>query len=235
MTTIDLSARDLAEVVWRRWALEFSWDVPARLRLLADLGAKLEADTARMAAPAGSVSFGTAVGLYLLARKFARATVFEVGTYIGRSTAALALGMADAGVAGGRVYTCDVSNDFVMDTGPYRVEIVPAPRTGSTAALQRVVSDRRTVDLFHLDGRVAPADCALMAQLAHAGTIIALDDFEGVEKGVINAVQLKQTAAFAGHALIHPPPQAVLGALGVASGSNTALLVPPGLFRITAQ
>jgi predicted O-methyltransferase YrrM len=235
MTTIDLSARDLADIVWRRWALEFSWDLAARLKLLADLGARLDADTARMSVAAGSISFGTAVGLYLLARKFARTTVFEVGTYIGRSTAALALGMGDARVSGGRVYTCDLSNDFVMDTGPYGVEIVPAPRTGSTAALQRAVDDRRAVDLFHLDGRLAPADPDLMARLAHPGTIIALDDFEGIEKGVANAVQLRQSAAFAGHVLIHPPPQAVLAALGVASGSNTALLVPPGLFRITAQ
>ncbi|MDX2223718.1 MAG: hypothetical protein SFV21_13280 [Rhodospirillaceae bacterium] len=235
MTNIDLSAHDLAEIVWRRWAMEFSWDLPDRLRRLAELGARLDRDLARMAVQAGSVSFGTAVGLYLLARKFARVTAFEVGTYIGRSTAAIALGMGDARVAGGRVYTCDFSNDFVMDTSPYGVEIVPGPRTGSSAALQRALDDRRTVDLFHLDGRLAPADLELMAKLAHAGTVIALDDFEGIEKGVINAIQLKQSPAFAGHVLIHPPPQSLLASLGVATGSITGLMVPPSLFRITAQ
>ena len=65
-------------------------------------------------------------------------TVFEIGTFIGRSAGAIAMAMDDNQTSDGNIFTCDESNDFLMDTSFFETKITPMPSTTSTAALRSV-------------------------------------------------------------------------------------------------
>lgn len=101
--------------------------------------------------------------------------------------------------------------------------MVQFPNTTSTDMFKSLLADKnldRKIDLFYIDGRVSEADKALMAQLSNDRTIIVLDDFEGVEKGVANALLL----GAANHLLIYPR-----------RGAKTAVLLPASMLKLTAQ
>jgi len=91
------------------------------------------------------------------------------------------------------------------------------------------------VDFLALDGRLVREDLALIELITNNKTIIALDDFEGIEKGVSNAMQLTTIANFKNHLLIYPPNLDALSKLGFISGCTTGLLIPASLVAFTAQ
>ncbi len=235
MWSLTLSTHDLSPVIWRRIFNEFLHEIRGATATLAEIYAGLEADRAAMDYKTGSISYSSGIALYALTRKIDPTTVFEVGTFIGRSAAAMAIAM-DAGEPRDRVLqTCDMSNDFVMNTKRFRTKVQGMPKTGSTAALKAAIAAGCPVDLFHFDGRLQPADLEMVTALSHESTVVALDDFEGVEKGVINGMLLKQTPRFAGHFLVEPPSPEVLGPLGYTDRCITALLIPPSSFRLAPQ
>jgi ABC-type histidine transport system ATPase subunit len=47
------------------------------------------------------------------------------------------------------------------------------------------------VDLIYLDGRLQQEDFQYFSKIIHDQTIFVFDDFEGVEKGVVNAMMLE--------------------------------------------
>ena len=153
--------------------------------------------------------------------------IAEVGTFIGRSTYSLAVGAGDKAT----VYTCDASNNIQLPPMPEKAaRVVQFPNTTSTDMFKSLLADKnavrwptsldRKIDLFYIDGRVSEEDRALMAQLSNDRTIIVLDDFEGVEKGVANALLLGE----AKHLLIYPR-----------RGAKTAVLLPAAMLKLTAQ
>ena len=91
------------------------------------------------------------------------------------------------------------------------------------------------IDVLALDGRLTPEDLALVQLVIHNKTIVAMDDFEGIEKGVSNAMLLTTSAYFRNHLLIFPPLLDSLNNLGFISGCTTALLIPATLVAYTAQ
>lgn len=146
--------------------------------------------------------------------------IAEVGTFIGRSTYSLAVGAGDKAT----VYTCDASNNIQLPPMPEKAaRVVQFPNTTSTDMFRALLNDKnlgRKIDLFYIDGRVSEEDRALMAQLSNDRTIIVLDDFEGVEKGVANGMLLGE----AKHLLIYPR-----------RGAKTAVLLPAAMLKLTAQ
>lgn len=146
--------------------------------------------------------------------------IAEVGTFIGRSTYSLAVGAGDKAT----VYTCDASNNIQLPPMPEgAARVVQFPNTTSTDMFKSLLADKnldRKIDLFYIDGRVSEADKLLMIGLSNDRTIIVLDDFEGVEKGVANALLLGE----AKHLLIYPR-----------RGAKTAVLLPAAMLKLTAQ
>lgn len=65
--------------------------------------------------------------------------------------------------------------------------------------------------------------------------IVALDDFEGVEKGVITLTRLAKVARMQRHFLIYPPMPAQLEKRGFTAPSLTAVLASISLFEFTKQ
>ena len=97
----------------------------------------------------------------------------------------------------------------------------------STDMLKKILEEGKKVDLIFIDGRVANEDCNLLAQVMNEGCVIILDDFEGVEKGVMNAMMLR--SVFRGMILIEPPIE------NNSHVGNLAMLVPSNLLTLTRQ
>lgn len=168
----------------------------------------------------GSLNEWDMVDLITIASYFKPKILAEVGTFIGRSTYALAVGAGDMA----QIYTCDASNDIPLPEMPKRAPaIVRYPYQSSVEMFNKLLADGfgGRVDLFFIDGRLTEADLILMNQLSHERTVLVLDDFEGIEKGVDNAMLLGNQ----NHLLIYPR---------VPDG-KTALLVPVKLLQLTAQ
>jgi predicted O-methyltransferase YrrM len=128
-----------------------------------------------------------------LAFYFQPRVVAEVGTYIGRSTTALATGMGH-----GEIHTCD--------TGPqlFKAESVDGVFIKKYHAIstEMLKAIDKPVDLFFFDGRIQPDDLPLIKALAVPECVFLFDDFEGVEKGVANVMLAQQL----GGILVLPEP-----------------------------
>jgi Methyltransferase domain len=236
MTTpvFRLNPSVMSTVLWNDVLAELDLELPSIGERLARAWEACEATRAKMAYNTGSISPSTGLALYALARKLAPHGVFEIGTFIGKSTVAMALGLEDAGVRDATIHTCDMSNDFhLQHAGPTR--IVGYPRKGSTQALGEAAGAGAQVDLFHLDGRLAEADIPLLGRIAKPNAVFAIDDYEGYEKGVANVTVLKATPALRNHILAYPPDRELLRGFGMRSRCLTAVLLPAAFFGFTPQ
>ncbi len=131
----------------------------------------------------GSVPYDDAVELYKLAKFFQPKVIAEVGTFIGVSTRTMRLGASSADI-----YTCDVSNRIQVDSSDTKLH--QYPKTPSTDMFKDLAEKKIGVDLLYLDGRLQQDDFQYFPQIIHDQTIFVFDDFEGTEKGVVNAMML---------------------------------------------
>lgn len=167
----------------------------------------------------GSLNEWDMVDLITICSYFRPRILAEVGTFIGRSTYALAVGSGSDAL----IYTCDASNDIPLPEMPKRAPaIVRYPYQSSVEMFNKLLADGfgGRVDLFFIDGRLTESDLILINKLSHERTVLVLDDFEGIEKGVDNAMLLGNQ----NHLLIYPRTE-----------GKTALLVPVKLLQLTAQ
>ncbi len=161
----------------------------------------------------GTISIAAALYLRALCVRFGVKVVAEIGTFIGTS----ALTMR---AAGAEVYTCDRDNDCL----PSSPGLTTFPYQGSTEMLEALVARGLKVDLFFFDGKIEPADLALIRKLSTPRTIYAFDDYlqtaRETGKGVKNVGRLDFTVPR--HRLIRPPARV----LDLSSTTTIAVLVP---------
>ncbi|MFN8925222.1 MAG: class I SAM-dependent methyltransferase [Rhodospirillales bacterium] len=229
---VTISAETLGQIVWRQWLQTVEHELPAVRVAVAEAFDACEKTRPLMAYNTGSISFASALALYAAVRNLEPQTIFELGTFIGKSTSAMALAADRNGH--GRIYTCDGSNDFHLPPVA-KCPIQPFPRARSTDALLALAKAGERIDLAFIDGRLSPQDVDILSRLLTERAVVALDDFEGMEKGVANLMLLRAHKAFAGHVLAHPPGPSVLAGFGSVSRSVVALLVPVAGFRFTPQ
>jgi len=184
----------------------------------------------------GSISTAAQWGLFALSHLWRPEVVAEVGTFIGKSTIAMATGAEAAGVLA-EVHTCDMSNRFDLPAGLTQCPIVQYPGSPSTQMLREMVEDGYSgrVNLFHFDGRLQKEDFPLVSSLSAPDGIVVLDDFEGVEKGVANLLNLRSSKIFADHVCVYPPSESLLRRFGFWDHATSALLVPRSVMDFTAQ
>jgi predicted O-methyltransferase YrrM len=161
----------------------------------------------------GSVPYDDAVELYKLAKFFQPKVIAEVGTFIGVSTRTMRLGASSADI-----YTCDVSNRIQVDSKDSK--IFQYPKTSSTDMFKDLAEKKIGVDLMYLDGRLQQEDLELFHKIVHDQTIFVFDDFEGTEKGVVNAMMLNG----ANRLLIYPR-----------EGKKTAVSLPFTMLQFVPQ
>lgn len=146
--------------------------------------------------------------LHGLCRKLKPDTVIELGS--GISTAVM------SGVAK-RIYTGDRTPVKWDSELPGVVKF-----TGESTEFFSSLAEK--ADLFFLDGRLAKEDFALIHGLSKPHTVYVLDDFEGIEKGVTNALGLIDNDRM----LMQP----VDGKYG---RSTLAAMIPKQLIRLVNQ
>jgi predicted O-methyltransferase YrrM len=230
--------------IWPRIFSHYASEIESTRKAMRELNRILDCDLGSMSLATGTVSEASALCLNLISRHIAPSTVFEIGTYIGRSCGAMALAMDANQADTGTIYTCDSANNFFMNTSDFKTKICDFPSTRSTAALSKLVEANQSIDLFHIDGRIEDEDYTYMATLKNNNTIIALDDFNWgggekikpgekiKEKGLANVVNLMKRQPFEEFALVFPPEEDVTRSLGVSDLSTTALLIPPAWFHL---
>lgn len=184
---------------------------------------------------AGSINISAIKLLWALARYFRPRVIAEVGTFIGRSTLALGEG---AGETLHALHTCDYSfsefsvpSEFQSSFGNAG-KVVYHAKTSSTEMFKAMLDGHRgKVDCFFLDGRLAGEDLGLIRELRSPEAVFILDDFEGVEKGVSNALMLRQ--AFGELILLRP--ELILTDQGRPQVSNTALMLSAQSISLSRQ
>ncbi len=161
----------------------------------------------------GSLSYSDAEDLYTIVNYFKPRVVAEVGTFIGVSTCVIRAAATSAAV-----HTCDFSNDIQVD--PNDTGIIQYPLTSSLQMFQRLKIKGITPDLVYLDGRLTKDDVAEISTEKYSDTVFVLDDFEGTEKGVANALLLERSNT----TLIYPR-----------NGNKTAILIPYSRIEFVRQ
>jgi predicted O-methyltransferase YrrM len=176
----------------------------------------------------GSISRTSMQLIWLIARYFEPQHIAEVGTFIGRSTMALYRGAKPSLIS---MATCDFSYDCWRAPDPESQALIRYfGKTPSQAMFQQLATEGKTIDLFLIDGRLGAEDLNLIQRLRTKNSIFIVDDFEGVEKGVSNAVHLRERF---GDLLLLPPE--VDTRAGWNDSHSLALLVPGACLRFTRQ
>jgi hypothetical protein len=114
------------------------------------------------------------------------------------------------------IYTCDHSNNIDLGVP----NIFQYPKKSSTDMFKDMAEKKVGVDLLYLDGRLQQDDFQHFPKIIHDQTIFVFDDFEGIEKGVVNAMMLEG----ANRLLIYPR-----------EGRKTAVSLPFTLLQFVPQ
>jgi len=163
----------------------------------------------------GSVGISDAAELYRLVKFFKPEVIAEVGTFIGVST--MSMYITDEFL---RIYTCDMSNDIPNMFEEADEIIKYYPKTSSTDMFKQLADKKTSVDFMYLDGRLQQEDFQYFPKIIHDQTVFVFDDFEGIEKGVVNAMMLEGPSRL----LIYPR-----------EGRKTAVSIPISLLKLTPQ
>lgn len=160
----------------------------------------------------GSLPVEDAFELYKVVKFFQPKAIAEVGTFIGVSTLTMNLAMERLV----DIYTCDVSNNIDLDVP----NIFQYPKKSSHEMFKDMAEKNARTDMVYLDGRLGNDDVEPLSKIIHDRTVFVLDDFEGTEKGVANAMMLESP----GRVLIYPR-----------EGRKTAMSIPFTLLQIVPQ
>lgn len=161
----------------------------------------------------GSLPLEDAIDLYLITKYFQPKVIAEVGTFIGIST--MVMDLATSNTA--QIRTCDVSNRIDL---AHFGNIEQYFHTPSHEMFADMAKEELKADLIYLDGRLSQQDIEPLNKIIHDKTVFVMDDFEGTEKGVANAMMLESP----GRVLIYPR-----------EGRKTAMSIPMTLLQIVPQ
>jgi predicted O-methyltransferase YrrM len=207
MNPIQIGRKRLSEIVWA--IIDEKTDID--WRVLEGITEQQQAHRAKADYNTGTVTLDDAADLYRIVTLFNPKVIAEVGTFIGVSTRTMRLAAPDA-----QIYTCDMSNDINLDlTG-----VTQYPKKPSHEMFEDMEKKEVKADLIYLDGRLSEKDIPHLLNVITHDTVFVLDDFEGVEKGVANAVVLDSP----NFALIYPR-----------EGHKTAIVIPVNMIQLVRQ
>lgn len=231
MNKFRLSTKLLSDAFWRA-IFAPTTQLRAKQQELLDLTESLEVLRAQAEYNTGSIGFSSAWSLYSVCRYFAPQRALEVGTFIGKSAISIAKAIDDNATGfPGELHTCDFSNAIRLPwQGQTRIH--QYLKQSSTDMLLKLEGQ---FDFAHIDGRLQTDDFSLLASRLTPDAIVALDDFEGMEKGVINLINIRNAGICASHTLIYPCEGELLRQYGFSDRSLTALMIPVSLIELTSQ
>jgi len=228
-TPINISVRQFSKIFWAQ-IMELTESTLAEKEALTIKLNGLESLRDHAEYNTGSISFSAAWCIYNLTKYLKVKRVIEIGTFIGKSTISMASAV-DYQFNDGEIYTCDFSNSIKLPWNG-KTKIHQFQKKSSTDMLKTLNGH---FDFCFFDGRLTDEDLPLFNNLINENTVIALDDFEGMEKGVINLINLRKLQKLNNHFLAYPPSENYLKEIGLNSHSLTAVLLPISLIRFTNQ
>lgn len=245
MPTTDSSRRDSSDMtrsinISRARFSNLAWEVilenavkhQHRRSTLARIGLDCEHLRSKADYNTGSISNSAMWCIASAALFFEPKVVAEVGTFIGKTTKSVAWAMQSYG--GTDIYTCDASNDIELPKS-FGVSITQFPRKPSINMFHYMMNTGMKADMLLLDGRLSPEDIEVLESVTHDNTVILLDDFEGNEKGVANAVHVMTRMKPITHKLVYPPTAPLLEKHGLVETCSIAMIVPNTLIGWTNQ
>lgn len=230
MNKFNISPRLLSKIFWEVMLSkteelgEERSDLNNSLKKLNELRKNAEYNT-------GSINFSSAWCLYNLIRYFKPKRIIEVGTFIGKSTISMSQAQDDEGIKEAEIFTCDFNNHISL---PWNGEtkMHQFQKQSSAEMLKKI---NGVFDFLFFDGRLTEEDLVLLSKLISNKTIIALDDFEGMEKGVINLIFLRRIPQLAKYILIYPPTEDALKQYQFTAYTPTAVMIPLEMIRFVNQ
>ena len=205
MNNLQISSRQFSKLFWESICKEhfmYPGKVDELLKKLKQLEYLIDQATYKT----GSISSVSGLILYYLTKYFQPEKILEVGTYIGKSTISMAYAMDENKTKNSYIATCDVSNDIKL---PWKGNTKLNQYRSSTSTIM-MENEKEKFDFIFLDGRLQKEDMKFLDKLCHEKTIFVLDDFEGIEKGVVNLMALKNIPNFKRYFLISPPSSSFL-------------------------
>lgn len=184
----------------------------------------------------GSVTLTTSWLLFSLTLFFKPRSIVEIGSFIGKSVFGMAIA-SDLYLEEypTQIYCCDYSNkiDFPNITSN---KIQQFHMTSSTDMLSKIDNNVK-IDLLHIDGRLEEQDYGLLKNKISNECIIILDDFEGIEKGVVNLINIfqKNLVSRKTHFLVYPIQDETKIKHDLYEKSTSAILLPVSKVIFTPQ
>lgn len=230
MNQVEIGTSEFSKVFWNKIFFESSgW--PEERNILFKIMRELETLIDQAQNPTGSIPPFTSFTLYSLTRYLQPTNILEVGTYIGKSTLSMAYGLNKKGST---IYTCDFNNDIEL-INPTRCNIVQWAGVSTVMFKHLRKEDNIKFNLVNIDGRIPPEDVDDFAFLLEEDAVICLDDFEGIEKGVINHKTFVDSKKFNNYSLIYPPHESLIKELNFTGKSTVALMIPSSLIKFVRQ
>lgn len=226
MKNLKLSLRIISKIFWEIILTEDQFVNSEEKRKLFDNLISLENLRDEADYNTGSISMSQAYLLYLFLKYFKPIKVIEIGTFIGRSTISMANAI-ETYSDNGKIYTCDFSNDIKLPWNG-KCKIKQFPKTKSGEMLNNLKGE---YDLVFIDGRISDEELSTFERLINQNTIIILDDFEGIEKGVVNLAKLRQINKLNQHLLINTISEDLLKQYNLHNHSRMGALIPMTLFQ----
>ena len=179
MQKLNISTRLLSEATWRRIFESSGPRLIDKKQSFFELMASLEELRKLADYNTGSISASSAWALYSVVTYFQPTFILEVGTFIGKSTLAMALGFDDSLVRTSEIHTCDQSNEILLPNVT-KTPIVQYSKKTSTEMFTEISStdgSDNKFEMLHLDGRAQEQDLPLLSKICNPEIIVPLDDF----------------------------------------------------------
>ena len=209
MNPIQIGRKRLSEIVWGiidEKVGDFPFEIIEKIvEEQQSLRSEAEYNT-------GSLPYDDAIELYKITKFFQPNTIAEVGTFIGVSTLTMNLALERLV----DIYTCDASNAIDLEVP----NIFQYRKMASSDMFKDMAEKEVKVDLVYLDGRLGQDDIEPLNKILTDKTVFVMDDFEGTEKGVANAMMLESP----NRVLIYPR-----------EGRKTAISLPFTMLQVVPQ
>ncbi len=236
LKTININSFDLSSIFWKKILDNSFLKIKPMQSNFFEKIDSLDKLRSQSSYNTGSISSTTAWLLFSLILFFKPKIVFEIGSFIGKSTLSMAIA-ADLNLPDIRceIYCCDYSNTIELPNLT-KTKITQFHKTSSTDMLKKI-NKNLVIDFIHIDGRLDKEDCYLIKQKINEETIFLLDDFEGDEKGVVNLFNLFKNDVMSRntHCVVYPLENTNIKKYGLIERSTTAVILPIKLLKITSQ
>ena len=232
MNPVKINRKELSKCFWNRIFTNSSGWVEERF-ILYKITNELETLIKEATKPTGSIPPFTIFALYALTRYLQPDYILEIGTYIGKSTLAMAYAL-DKKESSTEIHTCDFSNSIKL-INKTTTPIIQYNGV-STFMIEQLLDKNMTFTMLNIDGRFPSEDIDNLLKIIDINeTVICLDDFEASEKGLINYQVFLDSNKFNNHALIYPPEDYLIKELSFTGNSTMAVLVPQNLIQFVRQ